>query len=93
MNKKVYIIHGWDGSPNEPMLQWLKVSLEERGCEVVVPEMPEPAVPKIGSWVGRPDAEVALSKVPELEIVSGPKRDFAKRRGTLTERQCRHWDG
>src|SRR3989338_4384154 len=53
MHKKVYIIHGWDGSPNEPMLQWLKVSLEEKGYEIFVPEMPEPAVPKIESWVGK----------------------------------------
>jgi len=53
MNKKVYIIHGWDGSPDEPMLQWLKASFEEKGCEVVVPEMPESTVPKIESWVGK----------------------------------------
>ncbi len=49
--KKVYIIHGWDGSPEEPMLQWLKVNLEKEGCEVIVPAMPEPAVPKIEDWL------------------------------------------
>ena len=62
MNKKVYIIHGWDGSPNEPMLQWLKISLEEKSYEVFVPEMPEPAVPKIESWVGKLKEEVLPDK-------------------------------
>lgn len=38
--KKVYIVHGWDGSPEEPMLQWLKVNLEEKGYVVEVPKMP-----------------------------------------------------
>ncbi|MBI2676970.1 MAG: DUF1749 domain-containing protein [Candidatus Yanofskybacteria bacterium] len=65
MNKKVYIIHGWDGSPKEPMLQWLKVSLEEKGYEVFVPEMPEPAVPKIESWVGKLKDVV----IPEKETI------------------------
>ncbi|MBI2057894.1 MAG: serine hydrolase family protein [Candidatus Yanofskybacteria bacterium] len=62
MNKKVYIIHGWDGSPNEPMLQWLKISLEEKGYEVFVPEMPEPAVPKIESWVGKLKEVILLNE-------------------------------
>jgi uncharacterized protein len=46
-----YIIHGWDGSPKEPMLQWLKTALVKRGYAVVVPEMPNPAEPQIVPWV------------------------------------------
>ena len=48
------------------MLQWLKVSLEEKGYEVIAPEMPEPAIPKIESWVEKlkdvilPDKETIL---------------------------------
>jgi predicted alpha/beta hydrolase family esterase len=53
MKKKVFIIHGWDGSPNEQMLQWLKLSLEKRGYRVAVPEMPDADVPKIGKWIGK----------------------------------------
>ncbi len=67
MNKKVYIIHGWDGSPNEPMLQWLKSSLEEKGYDIVVPEMPEPAVPKIESWVGK--LKDVVGSVPDEETI------------------------
>ncbi len=49
---KVYIIHGWDGSPQEPMHKWLRASLEAKGYEVTAPMMPDPAVPKIETWVG-----------------------------------------
>lgn len=64
--KKIYIIHRWDGSPNEPLLQWLKFSLEKEGHRVIVPAMPEPAVPKIETWVGKlkeviePDGETII---------------------------------
>ena len=51
--KTVYIIHGWDGSPDEPMLQWLKKSLEKNGYSVFVPEMPNPETPKISTWIGK----------------------------------------
>ena len=49
--KTVYIIHGWSGSPNEPIHKWLKSQLEEKGFEVVVPEMPHPDNPSIEDWV------------------------------------------
>ena len=51
--KTIYIIHGWDGSPDEPMHKWLKKSLEEKGYKVVVPEMPNPETPEIGAWIGK----------------------------------------
>lgn len=39
--KKVYIIHGWEGYPEENWLPWLKLELESGGFEVNVPQMPE----------------------------------------------------
>ncbi len=51
--RNIYIIHGWDGSPDEPMLQWLKLNLEKQDNEVYVPEMPTPAAPMIEAWVGK----------------------------------------
>ncbi|MBI2669696.1 MAG: alpha/beta hydrolase [Candidatus Yanofskybacteria bacterium] len=51
MKKGVFIIHGWDGYPEEGWFPWLKKELESRGFEVQVPAMPEPAVPKIEVWV------------------------------------------
>ena len=50
---KAIIVHGWDGSPDEPLHQWLKKQLEEKGWEVEVPEMPNPEEPKIEDWVSK----------------------------------------
>ena len=62
--KRVVIIHGWGGSPDEPMHKWLKAELLKNGCEVVAPEMPDSETPRIGAWVskikeiaGEPDEE------------------------------------
>ncbi|MEK6932790.1 MAG: alpha/beta hydrolase [Nanoarchaeota archaeon] len=49
--KRVFIVHGWDGNPKEPMLYWLKNELEKRDFEVVNLKMPNPAEPKIKTWV------------------------------------------
>ncbi len=49
--KKVFIIHGWSGYPEEGWFPWLKEELEKRGFEVIVPAMPEPDEPKIETWV------------------------------------------
>jgi predicted alpha/beta hydrolase family esterase len=49
--KKVILVHGWDGSPKEPMHQWIKKQAESIGFEVVVPLMPNPTLPEIKAWV------------------------------------------
>lgn len=51
MQKRVFIIHGWDGSPEEGCFPWLKRELQNRGFEVYNPAMPEPLTPKIEAWV------------------------------------------
>ncbi|MFH1290852.1 MAG: alpha/beta hydrolase [Nanoarchaeota archaeon] len=53
MTEKVFIIHGWEGSPKEPMLKWLASSIENKGYEVTVPTMPNPEKPTIDEWVGK----------------------------------------
>ena len=62
--KRVFIIHGWDGHPNEGWFPWLKQGLEARGFEVFVPQLPEPEKPRIYNWipkiqevVGMPDEQ------------------------------------
>lgn len=61
--KKVYLIHCWDGNPVSCWYPWLKKKLTEKGFQVIIPAMPEPAVPKIDAWVGylkktvKPDKE------------------------------------
>jgi uncharacterized protein len=62
LGKRVFIVHGWDDSPDKHWLPWLKKELEKRGFEVIAPQMPNPAVPRIEAWVehlrevvGKPD--------------------------------------
>ena len=51
--KNVYIIHGWEGSPEEHLHQWLKSELEKKGFNVTVPNMPNPDVPVIETWINK----------------------------------------
>lgn len=51
MQKRVFIIHGWEGYPEEGWFPWLKTELEQRGFLVTVPAMPNPAEPKIEVWI------------------------------------------
>jgi uncharacterized protein len=67
LKKRVLVVHGWGGSPNEPMLQWLKTKVEEGGMEVVLPKMPNTENPVIEDWirkleevVGDPDRNTIL---------------------------------
>lgn len=67
MKKRVFIIHGWDGFPEEAWFPWLKKELEQKGFDVTVPVMPNPAKPKIETWVshlvslvGEPDEHTYL---------------------------------
>jgi uncharacterized protein len=51
MQKRVFIIHGWDGSPEEGWFPWLRKELEARGFEVFTPQLPNPEEPRIKNWV------------------------------------------
>lgn len=51
MQKRAFIIHGWDGYPEEGWFPWLKKELEKKGFVVSVPAMPEPGEPNIEAWV------------------------------------------
>jgi len=62
MQKRVFIIHGWDGSPQNCWFPWLKNRLEKKGFGVTVLFMPHPENPTIKDWVdhlsntvGKPD--------------------------------------
>lgn len=65
--KRVFIIHGWDGYPEEGCFPWLKKELESKGFTVYNPAMPKPLSPRIEAWVsflgkqiGIPDEETFL---------------------------------
>jgi predicted alpha/beta hydrolase family esterase len=51
MQKRVFIIHGWDGYPEEGWFPWLKKELENRGFAVFVPQLPRADEPRINNWV------------------------------------------
>lgn len=50
-NKRVIIVHGWDGKPDSNWFPWLQDELEQRGFEVHVPQMPGGEHPKLSQWV------------------------------------------
>lgn len=52
MKKRVFIVHGWGGSPNEGWFPWLSKKLKEKGFIVEMPEMPDTDNPKIETWTG-----------------------------------------
>lgn len=64
MKKRVFIIHGWDGTPESNWFPWLKKELENKGLQVYVPQLPDPGNPRIYNWVpklaktvGNPDEQ------------------------------------
>jgi hypothetical protein len=48
---KVFIIHGWNGYPEEAWFPWLKKELTKKGFKVFVPQMPKASEPQINKWV------------------------------------------
>jgi len=51
MKKRVYIVHGWGGSPKNDWVPWAKKELEKSGFLVYTPKMPDTENPKINVWV------------------------------------------
>ncbi len=67
--KKVYIVHGWEGNPEEPMLQFIKKSLEQKDFQVIAPEMPNSEAPEINAWVGK--LKEVVNELSSLDIFIG----------------------
>ena len=51
--KRAIVVHQWGANPSRDWHPWLKGQLEEKGFEVLVPEMPDTDAPEIDKWVGR----------------------------------------
>lgn len=65
--KRVFIVHGWGGYPEEGWFPWLKKELEAKGFKVLIPSMPNPLIPTMEEWipylakaVGEPDEQTYL---------------------------------
>jgi len=53
MTKRVFIIHGWDGFPEEGWFPWLKQELAAKGFQVFVPALPDAEHPRIDKWLSK----------------------------------------
>ena len=51
MTKRVFLVHGWGGSPEANWFPWLKKELESKGFEVRSLKMPNTDNPTIPEWV------------------------------------------
>ena len=67
--KRVYIIHGWGGSPERGFNPWLKKELEQRGFIVEIPVMPDTDNPKINEWI--PYMHSVITDPDENTIIVG----------------------
>ncbi len=51
MDKRAFLIHGWEGYPEEGWRPWLRDKLKEKGFDVIVPAMPDTKKPKMDAWL------------------------------------------
>lgn len=65
--KRAFIIHGYQGYPDEAWQPWLKAALERNGFHSTLPAMPHPDRPGVEEWirfignlVGSPDENTVL---------------------------------
>ncbi|MBI4057875.1 serine hydrolase family protein, partial [Candidatus Microgenomates bacterium] len=49
--KRVFIVHGWGGSPQEGWFPWLQTELEKRNFKVYIPPMPDSEHPRMNAWL------------------------------------------
>lgn len=51
MDKRVFIVHGWEGYPEEGWFPYLKREFEARDFKVYIPQLPDAETPRIYNWV------------------------------------------
>lgn len=65
---RIFIIHGWGGSPQGDWMPWAKKALEEKGFEVHVPEMLDTEHPKIKPWIDKLQETIGEIKPDDIFI-------------------------
>ncbi len=65
--KRIILVHGWEGHPEEAWFPWFKKQMEVNGFKIEIPQMPKPDRPNMGEWVpklaevaGEPDKDTYL---------------------------------
>lgn len=67
--KKVIIVHGWEGSPDEGWFPWLKDELKKKKIEVKTLDMPDPDYPRIQPWIDK--IKLSAGNVDENTVFVG----------------------
>jgi len=68
MKKRVFIIHGWGGSPNNDWIPWAKSQIENMECNVIAPQMPDTDNPQVKSWMDKLKQLVGQTKKRDILI-------------------------
>jgi len=87
--RRVYLIHGWEGYPEEGWRPWLRGKLIENGFQVFVPALPNTKEPTLDKWlpflkdlVSEPDSDTffvghslgCISILRYIESLGGKER-------------------
>lgn len=67
--KKVFIVHGFEGSPNGGWRPWLMSELQKRDIYACALSMPSPDAPVLGEWVGEIARQVERNGKDEIYLV------------------------
>ena len=68
LKSRVFLIHGWGGSPQRDWLPWAKIELEKKVYDVIVPSMPDTDTPVIEPWVSYLDKLVGELRPDDILI-------------------------
>jgi uncharacterized protein len=64
----VIVIHGFDGNPDDSWKPWLRQELLARHVALAMPQMPEPATPKLFDWLKTIDTLVESAVEPIILV-------------------------
>lgn len=69
MSKKVFIVHGFEGSPNGGWRPWLMTELNKKDVYAGALSMPKPDNPVLEEWVEEISRQVEMCKDDEIYLV------------------------
>lgn len=67
--KKVFIIHGFEGSPNGGWRPWLMAELEKKDIYACALSMPRPEMPKKSEWIEEIKRHVDINNKDEIYLI------------------------
>ncbi len=69
MNKKVFLIHGFEGSPNGGWRPYLMSELEKQDIYACSLPMPSPQAPKLSEWLEEIERHITKNKEDDIYLV------------------------